>query len=165
MSSNKFFAVFGKVILVLIVLGIIGYGGYYFGTRNNQSAPQNQVYNQPTAIPTNAAPTEIPTAVPTIDESSALKTAIKSALITEHGNDAASLNITVAKIEGDYASGDASAQGGGGMWFAAKVNGVWKLVWDGNGSIQCSSLIPYPNFPADIIPQCWKDSDQSVVKR
>jgi hypothetical protein len=157
--GNKFFSVFGKIVLVLIILAAVGYGAYYFGVKSTDKT-SNQTAQQPSNT---FSPTETPT--PTVDESAALISDIRTALIAEHGQDAASLNITVKTIEGDYAQGDASEQGGGGMWYAAKVNGVWKLVWDGNGAIQCSSIAPYPNFPTDILPQCWDDKTQNPIKR
>ena len=100
-----------------------------------------------------------------MDESVALIAAVKAALVAEHGQDAGLLNITVAKMEGEYASGGAAASGGGGMWFAAKVNGVWKLVWDGNGQINCSDITPYPEFPNDMIPECWDTTTLKIVNR
>jgi phage-related tail fiber protein len=163
-SSDKFFALFGKTVLVLVFLAAVSVVAFYFGTKSQQKqTSQPQSYNQPSTSLSKTTPAEILT--PTIDETSALKVVIKNALVAEHRSDANALNITVSKIEGDYASGDASAQSGRGIWFATKVNGAWKLVWDGNGSIQCSSLIAYPNFPIDMIPECWNDKTQSVVKR
>jgi hypothetical protein len=161
--GNKFFSVFGKIILVLIVLGLVGYGAYYLGIRSNKN--QTQVANQTTTTSVSTPTETIETQAPAQDETATIISDVRKGLITEHGQNAASLNITVSKIEGDYAQGAASEQGGGGMWFAAKVNGVWKLVWDGNGTIQCSNVAPYPNFPTSMIPQCWNDSDQSIVKR
>jgi len=160
--GNKFFAVFGKIVLIAIIFGVIAYIGFYFGSKNKTQAP---VQNRITIEPTNTQPTEAITLIPTVDETSIIITDIRNDLIAEHGKNASSLNITVSKIEGNYASGAASEQGGGGMWFAAKVNGIWKLVWDGNGTIQCSSLTLYPKFPTDLIPQCWDDKTQNPVKR
>ena len=136
------------------------------GQKNNQPKEQPAAQTiQPSPIPTQEPSITPSVPTPTIDGESVLKQAIKDALIAEHGSQANSLNITVSKIEGDYASGAASEQGGGGMWFAAKTNGIWKLVWDGNGVILCSSLTPYPNFPTDMIPQCWDDKTMNPVKR
>ena len=126
-----------------------------------------------TALPASSTPTVVssltPTIIPsptaTVDETLALIKAVKAALVVEHGPGAASLDVTVSKIDGNYAEGAASAQGGGAMWFAAKVNGVWKLVWDGNGQIDCSSLIAYPSFPTDMIPECWNSATNTLVTR
>jgi hypothetical protein len=51
------------------------------------------------------------------------------------------------------------------MWFAAKVNGIWKLVWDGNGQINCSDIAAYPAFPTDMIPECWDTTTNKVITR
>ncbi len=112
-------------------------------------------------------PTQAPvlTLTPTVDEVSLLKTVIKDASIAKHGGDGSSLDITVSKIEGNYAKGGISDEGGGGMWFAAKVNGVWKLVWDGNGVILCTDLTSYPDFPKSMIPQCYNEVTQDTVAR
>jgi hypothetical protein len=153
------------LIIVVLVMSLIGIGGYLLGQKNNQpkEQPATQII-QPSPIPTQEPSITPSVPTPTIDEGSVLKQAIKTALVAEHGSQASSLNITVSKIEGDYASGAASEQGGGGMWFAAKVNGIWKLVWDGNGMILCSSLTSYPSYPADMIPECWNDKTESVKR-
>ena len=88
------------------------------------------------------------------EEEQILVNAMREAIVAKRGPTANQLTFKVSKVEGDYASGSASASGGGGMWFAAKVNGKWTLVWDGNGAILCKDLEPYPNFPSDLIPEC-----------
>ncbi|MGA2910778.1 MAG: hypothetical protein ABSE04_03225 [Candidatus Microgenomates bacterium] len=121
---------------------------------------------QPTAIPTeSSSPKASISATQKADENISIVSAVQAALVAEHGQDAASLNITISKIEGNYASGMASAQGGGGIWYAAQLNGKWILVWDGNGQIDCSSLAAYPAFPKDLIPSCWDTNTQAVVNR
>jgi len=52
-------------------------------------------------------PCEAVAATPTIDETEALKTAIKKALVAKHGNDANELKISVSKVAGGYAQGGA----------------------------------------------------------
>lgn len=94
--------------------------------------------------------------------------AVKDQLVAKHGENAADLVITVSKTEGDYAQGGANSPPpprGGGMWFAAKVNGTWKLVWDGNGIIICADIEPYPEFPSSMIPECYNPSTGKVVVR
>lgn len=112
-----------------------------------------------------STPTSIPTPLPTVNEESLLKTVIKEAIVAKSNGDGSSLDITVSKIEGNYAQGGASDEGGGGMWFAAKVNGVWKLVWDGNGVILCTDLTSYPDFPSSMIPGCYDEATQDTVQR
>ena len=90
---------------------------------------------------------------------------VKAALIAKHGPNAAALNVTVSKVAGEYAQGGAGGEGGGGMWFAANLNGKWTLVWDGNGIITCDDVSPYPQFPTDMIPECWDTSTNKMVTR
>lgn len=101
----------------------------------------------------------------TADETENLKSLMKQAIVAKHGSEANSLNITVAAIEGDYAKGGASGQGGGGLWFAAKVNGTWQLVWDGNGIIRCSDLAAYPQFPNSMISGCYDETAGKLINR
>ena len=105
------------------------------------------------------------TLTPTVDEEAILKTIIKKYINTKHGGSEDSLTISVSRIEGNYAQGGASDEGGGGMWFAAKEDGVWKLVWDGNGVIECSTFALYPNFPTSMIPECYDTAKQDIVQR
>lgn len=145
-------------ILILILLGMVGYGGYYLGNKNK--AVQEPVITQP-------APTNTQAVTPTsgVDEAATLKTVIKQALVKEHGATANDLNVTVSKIEGNYAQGGASASAGGAMWFAVKVNGDWTLVWDGNGTISCTLTDKYPDFSTSMIPECWNDKTMKSVTR
>lgn len=78
------------------------------------------------------------------------------------------MKVTVAEVAGNYARGGVGGVEpgpGGGMWFAAKVNGNWKIVYDGNGIIFCEALADYPDFPTSMIPQCFDETTQAVVKR
>jgi hypothetical protein len=123
-------------------------------------------WRTPSSVSTESAVLEeVAAPQPTPDETESLRAAIKAALTAKHGPDAATLNITVSKIEGDFAQGGAAAQAGGGMWLAAKVNGIWLLVWDGNGQINCSDLASYPTFPVDLVPECWDTTTKKIVKR
>lgn len=151
------------LVIILILLGIAG--GYYLGTNYKFTLqPQNAVSVTTAPIPT---PTQAAIEVsPTVDETATLIAAVRAGLVAEHGSDAASMTITVSKIVGNFAQGGAIEPGsvGGGMWFAAKTGGVWKLVWDGNGTISCTSIDPY-NFPASMIPECWNDATGKLITR
>ncbi|MCL4389869.1 MAG: hypothetical protein M1484_00810 [Patescibacteria group bacterium] len=104
------------------------------------------------------------TTVPASDQT-ILETVIPKYIAAKHGGSASSLEVSVSKIDGDFAKGMVSDQGGGGLWFAAKEDGLWKLVWDGNGMIQCSTFSLYPNFSTSLVPECWDDNTQAMVKR
>lgn len=152
-----------KYVITALVTGVVVFLGatfYYKGfprfiSPSGVSVTSTEVASTPSATP---APTAY-------DDNSALISAIKAALVLKHGSPAAELNITVSKVDGNYAEGGASGSGGGGMWFAAKVDGSWKLVWDGNGQIDCTSISPYPDFPVTMISECWSTSSGKLIKR
>jgi hypothetical protein len=153
------------MIIIVLLMVIIGFGGYVLYKNNLITLPLTikNNYVQDLATPT-VTPTTTVNSTPTIDESDNLVKIIKLALVAEHGPDANELNVTVSKIDGNYAQGGASATGGGAMWLGAKVGGVWKLVWDGNGVILCKDIAPY-DFPVSMVPECWNDSTNKNVKR
>ncbi|OGC45245.1 hypothetical protein A2V49_01435 [candidate division WWE3 bacterium RBG_19FT_COMBO_34_6] len=97
-----------------------------------------------------------------------LKRSIKSQIIEKRGSSANDLVIKISKIYGDYSLGGAvpPVQGaGGGMWIGAKVNNNWKLVWDGNGTISCTDIDPYPNLPIEIVPECYDETKGELIIR
>ncbi len=90
---------------------------------------------------------------------------IKAALVTKNNWEADEIAITIAKNDGEYATGGVGAttpQSGGGIWFAAKVDDEWQIVWDGNGVVMCEDLTDYADFPIELIPECY-DSTQAVM--
>lgn len=90
---------------------------------------------------------------------------IKQALYKKNNWDEGSVTVVVSANDGKYAKGTANAQGGGGLFFAEKVNGIWEIVYDGNGIILCSALEKYPDFPTTLIPQCYDQSTDKLIER
>ena len=104
----------------------------------------------------------------TPEDEAALVDAVKKAIIAKRGQSASTLVIKATSAESSYAKGSATPpveDVGGGMWFAAKVNGKWELVWDGNGNILCADLEKYPNFPSSYIPECYNEKTDKTVLR
>lgn len=65
------------------------------------------------------------------------------------------IRVAVREFDGEHAKGgvEFSVNGKfveGGNFLVVKVDGKWKLVFDGNGSVACKTLEPY-GFPADMI--------------
>lgn len=183
---------FSSVLIFILVLAVflIAGGSYYFGTQKNSGTIPTPIPEQKKVGSDKDEHGCIGSAgyswceikqkclrsweeicnditpVPTVDETATLKSAIKTALVAKHGDSANELNITVSKVEGNYSSGGASVPGqGGGMWFSAKVNGTWQLVWDGNGIILCTDLTAYPNFPVTMIPECYNEKTNKNIIR
>lgn len=56
----------------------------------------------------------------------------------------------------------ASGQGTGGIFLAAKVDGEWALVFDGNGAISCELVEGY-GFPSEMVQDCSDDKEMKVA--
>lgn len=65
------------------------------------------------------------------------------------------VNLTINKQVEDYLSGGvkfgADQNAEGGIFLAMKVNDVWQLVYDGNGSIDCQKMRGEYKFPDEIL--------------
>lgn len=103
---------------------------------------------------------------PTANELSA-KDQITQAISQKNNWDPSNVELNVTTIEGDFSKGDVKFKGemGGGLWFAAKVNKRWQIVYDGNGIITCDQLTNYSNFPKDLIPNCFNKQTNEMITR
>lgn len=155
------------LISVSALILLTGLAVYYF-TKNASPRPLDTVsLPNPSVTPKVSLGNKIETPTPLTGQSDedVLKNSVMVGLKEKHGQVAANLNLSVTSIDGDYAKGMANETGGGGLWFAAKVGGVWELVWDGNGIIECSSLASYPDFPSSLIPQCFDTATEQMKTR
>lgn len=73
------------------------------------------------------------------------------------------LTMSTRANDGKYASGAINGEYGGGLWFAQKVKGEWKIVADGNGIPSCESIAEYPDFPNSLLKACF-DTKTSELK-
>jgi len=153
--------------LTVIVVGLIAYIAYQYGRENSTNKLPGQTVS-PTAaaaVVTEPSPTSTTTSTPTLsieEENNLVKQALLKKYPAWNENE---ITIKIKTNDGKYASGSATSSGGGGYFFAAKVNGVWKIVADGNGTISCSSLKDYPDFPATLIPECFDETTGKSIKR
>jgi hypothetical protein len=74
---------------------------------------------------------------------------IRLALAAHLGRDVHSLTITISQNTGTYARGGIE----NGYFLAAKVNGQWQIIADGQGAIDCNVVAQY-GFPASIVSEC-----------
>lgn len=58
-SMEKFFSIFGKIMLIVLVLGSLTYGGYYFGRKT--VSVKERVAGNDEVVPASAVPTLLPT--------------------------------------------------------------------------------------------------------
>ena len=151
-------------MLTALVVGL-GVTAYFKGWLPSITFNKPQAASVQNIEVSNVVATPVATPTPSADDNQTILAAVKTALIAKHGSDFSGLNYSINKVEDNYASGAVNGTGGGGMWFAAKVGENWVIVSDGNGTIDCSSLTPYPNFPTDIIPECWNSSTNKLITR
>lgn len=147
-------------IFITAVLTFLAATVYYKGIPEFAKPEGVSVSNTEVGSKTDTTPSPAP-----VDEENVLAEAVKTALVKKYGSQSANLKVSVSKIEGEYAEGTVSEDGGGGGWFAARQNGFWTLVWDGNGQIDCVDISPYPEFPASLIPECWDSSADKLITR
>ena len=80
--------------------------------------------------------------------------ALKTTLATHLGMNVSDLAIVISENTGMFARGGVD----NGYFLAAKVNGQWQIVDDGQGALDCQVLSTY-GFPLSMVPEC---SDVSV---
>ena len=76
------------------------------------------------------------------------------------------ITVRINQREGDYVVGSVSFADdvGGGYVLAAKVNEVWKIIFDGNGNIVCSAVDDI-DFPVSLVSECWDETKMGVRSR
>ena len=146
-------------IFATAVLVFLGATIYYKGIPGFEKPEGISVVNE------NISASPSPTAVPGVSEEEILREAVFQSLLKKYGSNAQGLTVDVHEISGEYASGTVSENGSGGGWYAARLNGQWTLVWDGNGQIDCLDISPYPEFPTAMIPECWDSSASALIVR
>lgn len=104
--------------------------------------------------------------VPLVSEKPLLE-AMTTAFSKKYARPADAFIVTVDTNMGPYAKGSIRfrEEGDGGIWFAANVHGRWQLIYDGNGIIPCRHILLYPDFPSSLIPHCFDDTTQTLIKR
>ncbi len=82
---------------------------------------------------------------------------IRPLFMRKYDKDDDEVTVHIDQQTADYARGGVKfGEGGigeGGIFLAAKVDGEWELVFDGNGMYSCSQLEPY-RFPESMAPDC-----------
>ena len=76
--------------------------------------------------------------------------AIKAALATHLGANVNDLTIKIHEYTGTHARGGVD----NGYFMAARVNGQWQIVADGQGALNCQFIAQY-GFPFSMVPECF----------
>lgn len=153
------------IILLLIVIAVGGYMAYRITyqqvplTPTVTSAPTKEQPN----TPSDQQPTLSQLISPKIDND---KEAIIKAMASKHDKPISKVNITISQNTGTHAKGGVTFEGemGGAMWLATTEQGIWTIVFDGNGVVPCADIAPY-NFPVDMMPTCFDESVGDIINR
>jgi hypothetical protein len=129
-----------KYIWLGLAVIVLGLSGCTLVKYSNNTVTNNTVDNQ-------------------VTDTSADEIAIKQLFVDQYSTEAERPEVKIEKLVGSTARGgitfkdDSGEAVSGAYFFAAKVDGTWKIVLSGNGQISCATLAPY-NFPADMITDC-----------
>lgn len=101
----------------------------------------------------------------TIDEAqlklqSEFQSVYKEAL-TQTKEEPLPLSFRVARVDGDFASGNAYSMGGW-QWIAKKIDGSWKTIWSGNDMPLCSDMEEY-SVPTTMYPSCYDPNTETTI--
>jgi hypothetical protein len=155
MKREKGFISAGTILLMFVLFGIIGFGAYSLGKGN---------FSLEGIFPKTTPTSDVNTETPTPNSDNDIE-AIKKAVYEKTGISEEKAQIIVSTREGDFVKGGISfGQDVGGAYFiAAKKNGIWVVVYDGQSTPTCKQLISYV-FPASMVPEC-QGADGNIVKR
>lgn len=155
MKREKGFISVGTILMMLILLGIIGFGAYSLG---KGSISVEGIF----PISTPASNSEVTTPTPNANDD---LEAIKKAVYEKTGLTEDKAQVIISTRIGDYVKGGISfGQDVGGAYFiAAKKDGKWVVVYDGQATPTCKQLAPYA-FPSSMVPECMGE-DGKVVER
>lgn len=142
--------------LILIVTGLGGAGWLLFTKNKAATLPSSSELTIETR-----QTTSVPTPTPTVDE----ETLIRQAIYAKTGLDETKAEIQITQNTGAHAKGTIRELEavGGAYWLAAKVEGDWVGVYDGQSHPTCAEIAPY-NFPVDLVPQCL-DAGGNITTR
>lgn len=91
---------------------------------------------------------------------------VKRAFVLRNTDSQSELEITVSKASGRFAYGTVNVKdSGGGLWLAVQEDNNWKILWDGNGIIECSVLKGYTDTPASMVPKCFDSGTGKILDR
>ena len=147
--------IFIKNLVVISVLVLAGCGTFEIGIENN-TIPEVTV--ETVEGPVESVPITI-TEEPTAQSPQSDESAISAALEGKLGASLEELPFVITQNTGTHAKGNVS----NGYFLAAKQNGTWLIVYDGQAYPPCMDIELY-KFPSAMVPECLDENDQLVVR-
>ena len=142
--------------LILLIVGIGGVGWFLFTKSKTAILPPTSELTVETR-----QTTSVPTPTPPVNE----EALIRQAVFTMTGLDETQAELQITQNTGTHANGTIRELEavGGAYWLAAKSEGNWVGVYDGQSQPTCTEIAPY-NFPTVLVPQCL-DAGGNVTTR
>lgn len=143
-----------KNILIGLLVVAAFIGGYFFSQKYNLKIETKTQLPTPTTEIENVIPTAETQISPTVKPVENDNEMIKTALVKKHGWNSDDIIVTVSENNGSYARGgvkEKSSEVGGGMFLAMKKLGVWEIIFDGNGGVDCNELKSIYQFPQSML--------------
>lgn len=90
---------------------------------------------------------------------------IKKLFADKYGKKVEDVTVTISEEDATHARGGVKMgdpAGPGGLFLAAIKDGLWQLIFDGNGNYFCEDVAPY-NFPANMIRDCASKAEMETA--
>jgi hypothetical protein len=141
-------------LAIFSVLILAGCGTFEIGIENNV-VPETVVETEESPVSTAPILTEEPTANPPLSDEAAISAALagKLGISIEEGQ------FAITEISSTHAKGNVS----NGYFLAAKQDGTWLIVYDGQANPPCRD-IELNKFPSAMVPECLDENDQLIVR-
>lgn len=155
------------VILSLILVAVVSGGAVYLWQENNDNnESESTASSQIDTEQENENDTTTSEAQPVQEPQVTNEQAITEAMAAKYSKTTSETDLSINMIDENHASGVVIFEGevAGGWWLAAKQNGNWIIVADGNGTVMCSDIDAY-NFPTDMVPECWDETTETLITR
>lgn len=134
---------------------LVACGTFEIGIESN-TIPQPTI--QTVEIPADSTP-DPPTAEPPEDQRQLDEIAIEVALAEKLGFSVGEVPFAITKISASHAVGNVS----NGYFLAAKQEGGWMIVYDGQATPPCRD-VDFSGFPSELVPECMNENGQLIVR-
>jgi hypothetical protein len=148
-------------LVVFPVVILTGCGTFEIGIESNTNADP-AVHTVEVPLPTSTLPpTEEPAALPepTARPEQSDLAEIEAALAQKLGTSIGEIPVAVTQIMDDHALGNVD----NGYFLAAKQEGNWVIVYDGQAAPPCREVDFY-DFPQGMVPECLGADNQLIVR-
>jgi len=152
--NSKGFLKIAFFFVSLLLIALIGLGAYFLGRGDislNSPLPQT-------------SPEVSLTPVPTPDTESEIE-AIEQAVYEKTGLNETQAEVTISELLDEHAKGGVREYEavGGAYFIAAKKDGEWVCVYDGQANPSCQQIEEY-DFPSAMVPECIGTGGELITR-